>query len=308
MKRNNFFILFILIFFLISNISVANIKNDIVLKVGNQIITEYDIKNKILTTLFLNKKEYTQENIDELKRVSLELLVLNKLKSIELSKYNIQSDQKQIRSYLKTISSSNVEDLKNEFKSNNLDYNLFLEEVETEFSWQKLIYQTYSDKIKIDEKKIDEEIKLKIKNPTQDEIKLSEIEILSINELEDKNNIDKIKNHIIKEGFEKTASKFSMSSSAIDKGDIGWINSNQLSKKIYDEVKKIKIGEITAPIKNQDTILILKLIDKRKSSNISLDIEKLKKNLIEKKKNELFNLYSRSLLSKLKNKTFIQYK
>jgi len=128
--------------------------------VGNQIITEYDIKNKILTTLFLNKKEYTQENIDELKRVSLELLVLNKLKSIELSKYNIQSDQKQIRSYLKTISSSNVEDLKNEFKSNNLDYNLFLEEVETEFSWQKFIYQTYSDKIKIDEKKIDEEIKL----------------------------------------------------------------------------------------------------------------------------------------------------
>ena len=99
-----------------------------------------------------------------------------------------------------------------------------------------------------------------------------------------------------------------MSSSAINKGDIGWINSNQLSKKIYDEVKKIKIGEITAPIKNQDTILILKLIDKRKSSNISLDIEKLKKNLIKKKKNELFNLYSRSLLSKLKNKTFIQYK
>ena len=308
MKRNNFFILFILIFFLISNISVANIKNDIVLKVGNQIITEYDIKNKILTTLFLNKKEFIQENIDELKIVSLELLVLNKLKKIELSKYNIQSDQKQIRNYLKNISSSNVEDLKNEFKSNNLDYNLFLEEIETEFSWQKLIYQTYSDKIKIDEKKIDEEIELKIKNPTQDEIKLSEIEILSINELEDKNNIDKIKNNIIKEGFEKTSSKFSMSSSAFDKGDIGWINSNQLSKKIYDEVKKIKIGEITEPIKNQDTILILKLIDKRKSSNISLDIEKLKKNLIEKKKNELFNLYSRSLLSKLKNKTFIQYK
>ena len=99
-----------------------------------------------------------------------------------------------------------------------------------------------------------------------------------------------------------------MSSSAINKGDIGWINSNQLSEKIYDEVKKIKVGEITEPIINQDTILILKLIDKRKSSNISLDEDKLKKKLIDKKKNELFNLYSRSLLSKLKNKTFIQYK
>ena len=105
MKRNNFFILFILIFFLISNISVANIKNDIVLKVGNQIITEYDIKNKILTTLFLNKKEFIQKNIDELKIVSLELLVLNKLKKIELSKYNIQSDQKQILEFLDILRS-----------------------------------------------------------------------------------------------------------------------------------------------------------------------------------------------------------
>ena len=105
MKKNNFFILFILIFFLISNISVANIKNDIVLKVGNQIITEYDIKNKILTTLFLNKKEYTQENIDGLKRVSLELLVLNKLKSIE---DKVQTVNRNIMYDMKDAKYSNV--------------------------------------------------------------------------------------------------------------------------------------------------------------------------------------------------------
>ena len=37
------------------------------------------------------------------------------------------------------------------------------------------------------------------------------------------------------------------------------------------------------------------------------DIDKLKAELVEQKKNELFTLYSSSLLSKLRNTKFIEY-
>ena len=43
---------------------------------------------------------------------------------------------------------------------------------------------------------------------------------------------------------------------------------------------------------------ILKLVDRKKSDINDLDLEKLRINLINNKKNELFNLYSQSLLSK----------
>ena len=39
-----------------------------------------------------------------------------------------------------------------------------------------------------------------------------------------------------------------------------------------------------------------------------LNIQELKKRMSEQKKNELFNLYSRSHLSKLKNTSFIEYR
>ena len=70
----------------------------------------------------------------------------------------------------------------------------------------------------------------------------------------------------------------------------------------------MKPGEITKPIKKQNTILFLKVNETRISQTKDIDITKLKQNLIEKRKNELFNLYSRSHLSKLKNTSLIEYK
>ena len=76
---------------------------------------------------------------------------------------------------------------------------------------------------------------------------------------------------------------------------------------MYDQLTKIKIGEVTQPIKNQNSFIILKLVDKKKSISQNIDKKLIRKNLIDNKKNELFNLYSRSYISKLKNSSFIQY-
>ena len=40
----------------------------------------------------------------------------------------------------------------------NLDYKLYLKDIETEFSWQKFIFQIYGSKIDIDKNEIDEEL------------------------------------------------------------------------------------------------------------------------------------------------------
>ena len=70
----------------------------------------------------------------------------------------------------------------------------------------------------------------------------------------------------------------------------------------------MKPGEISKPIMQQQSVIFLKLKDKRSVKLKGLDEIKLRKNLIVQKKNELFNLYSRSHLSKLKNTSFIEYR
>lgn len=66
----------------------AQIKSDIVLKIENRIITNYELKNKIISSLILSDQAINQENIDRYKNSSLEFLIQLKLKQIELSKFN----------------------------------------------------------------------------------------------------------------------------------------------------------------------------------------------------------------------------
>ena len=122
-----------------------------------------------------------------------------------------------------------------------------------------------------------------------------------------KEKIKELSDKINTMGFENVALNFSSSTTASKKGYLGWINEKTLSKQIYEVVSKLDIGEISKPIKGQNSILFLKLNKIRVLNSDEIDKEKLKKKIIEEKRNDLFNLYSQSRLSKLKNSSYIQY-
>ena len=265
MTKKISFIFITLIFFSVS--LNAKVNNKIIVKVENEIITNYDLKNKILSFLILRGEPINQDNINKFKSQALEVLIQQKLKKIELVNYNMKKDEKKINQYLLTISSNNIEGFKEIFLQNNLDYDLFLEEIEVQIMWQELIYKIYSNKIKIDENVIEQELKNYLKKSKEIvEFKISEIEIFNENQNLEQDNIVLIQNKIQEIGFENTALNYSTSSSAKNKGDLGWLESKSLSKSINDILTNMSIGEISKPIKRQDSIIFLKLVDKEKYS------------------------------------------
>ena len=301
---------FFLILFLISNqTTIASIENSIVVKIDNQIITNFEIKNKILRTLILANQEINQKNINNLKKRTLESLIQFKLKSEELSKHNFMVNKLEIDQYLNSISSNNIELLKTKFISNNLDFDLFIEEITTEIKWKKLIIAKFSKKINIDPSQIENEFKIFIQNNKNfDEYNLSEIEIL-IDENEDiKKKITDIENKIKETSFAQAVNIFSISSTAQNKGYIGWVSSQSLSNDVFEVLNKMSVGEISKPILRKDSILILKINEKRTKKLNEKNITELKDQIINMKRNELFNLYSKSYISQIKNNSFIEYK
>ena len=72
--------------------------------------------------------------------------------------------------------------------------------------------------------------------------------------------------------------------------------------------KKFSVGNISDPIIQSNKITFLKINEIKIIDNERFDIEQAKKNLINKRKNNLYNLYSQSYLSKLKNSSFIEFK
>ena len=138
------------------------------------------------------------------------------------------------------------------------------------------------------------------------EYELAEIEISLKNNSDDKNTILEVNNQIEKIGFEKTAVKYSMSTTSLDGGKIGWINSKSLSKKILTILDKMKIGDISEPIIQTNTATIIKLLDKKTINLNEMDLNELRKKIVNNKKNELLSLYSNNYLSKIKNNALIE--
>ena len=308
MIKKIIFLIKILIILFSSNL-FAKVENKIVITVEDEIITSYEVKNKVLTSLFLAKQDINQTKVDQFKKQSIESLIQEKLKIIELKKLNIKADNLRINTYLNSISSNNIKSLKNSFKKNNLNFDLFKKGIEIQFMWQEFIYMRYKDKINIDEETINKELTNSLNSKKNiKEVKLSEIEIRIDENLAIEKEVEKIRGLIAKNGFANTAFTVSISPSAENKGDLGWINLKSLSKKINNIVSKLKIGEISQPVINQNSILFLKLVDTREARSKKVNLDEIKKKIINQKKNELFNLYSNSHLSKLRNTSFIEYK
>ena len=301
----------IIIFFSILSSSslYSKIKSNIVVFVGNEIITNFEIKNKILTSLMLAKVELNQKNIDSYKKQALNSLIDLKLKKKELSKYNFRAEDSEVNKYINSISSNNVIEFKNNFSNNDLSFSLFVEEIKIELKWRKLIYEIFKERVRSTEKSVEKELNEIIKKQSQIvEYKVSEIEIELQKDGNEIDQIKRIKKFINQIGFENTALKYSSSSSAEQKGDLGWVKENALSKPVHEIIKDLEIGAVSKPIKKLNKITFLKLVDKKKVSIDSKNKEKIKNDLIAAKENDLFILYSSSYLSRLKNNTLIEYK
>ena len=307
-----------IIFFLsllFSNNLAADINNRIIAKIGDEIITGFDVENKIKTNLLLSGEKINQANVDKIKSTTLNTLVNLRLKSNEIKKHNIATNSQAINQYIDSVTSNlNLSKIQliEQFEINKIDYAQFLKDIEIEFLWQRLVAKTYLDKIKIDNNQIEVELKKVLKqekkNSSIEEINLSEIELIVENQVQEKNLIKRITDDIKNLGFKKTAIKFSISPTSQNGGELGWVRSDQLSEKVFNAIRNLDVGRVSKPIKQGNTITFLKINEKKITElNNKVDTDNLRLTLENKMKNELLNLYSNSHLSKIKNITLIEF-
>ena len=287
--------------------------NAIVVKVGKNIVTSYEIENKIKRMIFFSNQELNQENVNNTKMIALKLLIETKLMLQELDKYNFDINKVNYNDYIKRIAlqiqAKDINDFKYKLKVNGIDYDLYLDEVKINLSWQQLIYQLYSSKINIDENQITNELNEILKEKKYvEEFDLSEIEVLFNDHSKKEQIISQVTNSIEDIGFEKTATKLSLSDTSFNEGKIGWVNSESLSEEIKSILMDLNSGDYSEPIIKTNSVLFLKVNNKRKINKVEeINLDQLKKSIIDKKTDQIFKMYSKNYLSKVKSLTMVKY-
>ena len=136
---------------------------------------------------------------------------------------------------------------------------------------------------------------------------ISEIVFSATNKSEIKDIHNKIINSIATIGFNNTANIYSLSETAKFGGEIGWVNTSQLSKNVNDKIKKLEIGEYTDLINIPGGFLILKIIDK-KIELIEINPEEELKQMILYEKDRQLNEFSSIYFQKVKKNSLIDEK
>ena len=291
-------LLYILILF---SSKILALENKILFKVNNEIITTIDISNEIKYLKLLNKEFKKFEQI-EIFEIAKDSIIRDKIKEIELKKFykKINLDENFIKKfaidYFSKFNINSYQDLEKLLKEKNLKIEDIKKKITTQLMWNEIIMKKYSKSVIIDKKLIREEISEK---KTQDEYLISEI-VFNVN---NKNDLDKkfndIKKEIINNNFSKAAIVYSISSSSIAGGEIGWVKESSLSNKIKAELKNIQVGEITKPIKIPGGFIILKIEDTRTTQIKLNDYEEIEK-IVRRKTNEQLNQFSNIYFNKIK--------
>ena len=296
----------ILLFCLTCVTQVFSLENKIIVKVDNEIITSVDINNEVkyLKALNPNLSKLDKNKIYQIAKSSL---VREKIKLIEISKIaENKISEVYLENIIKNIYSSIGLNNKKEFIKYLNNFSIDIEEVENKLSnealWNQLIYRNYYTKVKIDEKKIRDEIK-SINNEIYSYL-LYEILFNSDDKSETEKLYNQIELSIKKNGFENTASIFSISESAKTGGKLGWIEEGSMSKKIVSEISQLKNDEYTKPILIPGGFLILSVKNKKKIQK-NLDIEQEVKLKIKSIQNQQLNQFSNIYFNKIKKNVSI---
>ena len=293
--------IYLILFILFLNLN-AESKITIIKKVNNQIITnlDIDIEEKYLKTL--NPKIKNLDPID-FRRIALESLVNEKIKKIELERFFIIDHNELPKdvfiSFIKKFNVADEDEFKKFLRSNNLKLEMVKKKIYMEFLWNSLIYNKYGAGIKIDENKIKNKVLEISKKVKEKKFLLYEL-IYNIDDVSNlKSKTSKIKQSIKDIGFESTVSIYSISETSKVGGKIGWINEGQLSNIIYNELKNLKKGEITDPLKTLNGYMLLMAKD-IKYSEKKIDIKKEIKKLIDYETNEKLKNFSLLHFNKVK--------
>ena len=105
-------------------------------------------------------------------------------------------------------------------------------------------------------------------------------------------------------GFEDAARKISISNTAKNGGSLGWIQRDKVSKKIIENIKDLKKGEIGKPILLGDTVVFIKKVDEKGGS---VDLEVIKKNIVTQEKNKKLEMFSNSHYSDLEKRINVKF-
>ena len=240
--------------------------------VNDEVISRYDVQQRVQLIVSTSGIKPTQENIIRLETQALRSLVNEKIQLQEAIKLDVPSSDDEVNLMLERIANGNQmsgQEILQQINSQGVKAETLLNQIKAELLWNKIVRGRYGSYINVNEDEVSIVYDRTMESIGKDQYDISEIFISYENEQEEQEaNI--LANRLVEQlrsgaTFSAVAQQFSQTASSGQGGYIGWVTEGQLDDEIIDSLRKLQKDEISNPINTVAGFFIIKLNDKTKA-------------------------------------------
>jgi len=268
---------------------VARAQNvqSIVAVVNDEVISGYDVRQRIALTIALSGFPNTDETRQQLLNPTIARLIDDKLKMQEAARFNIMVGDEEVLEAIRYLERSNnmpEGQITRVVNANNIDIETLMMQVRANLIWNRVIQTQIMPRIIVSDEEVAAVQSRLENNKGKTEYLLSEIYI----PVESAANEEQIRQGVanlvrqIRAGapFPRVAAQVSQGATAASGGVIGWVLESEVEPEIAAVLPRLRPGEISDPIRSASGYFIIGMQQSRtilanNPDDVSLDLTQI---------------------------------
>jgi len=238
--------------------------------VNDDVISVYDVENRIKLVMATSGLPNTPEVRDRLRQQTLRTLIDERLQLQEANRLNATASEKELNDAVGRIESANRMPhgaLLKALTQDGIDTGALLSQIKAGLSWQKVVNRRLRPSLDVGQDEVDEVIQRINAEKGTTEYLLAELFLA----VESPDQEDEVRDRMMQmvqqmtrgTSFSSMAQQFSQAASASQGGDIGWVERGSLDPEVATAIDALEPNHATPPIRTPSGFYIYLLRDKR---------------------------------------------
>lgn len=242
----------------------------IVATVNDSIITNTDVQNRMALIFLSSGLSHDAASEKTVRERALKNLIDEALQLQEANKYSITIGKEDIDKGLEKVAAQNqmsVDAMKTAFTAQGVPLETLENQIRAGLSWSKVVQRVLRAQVDVGDDEVNAAIERIKANEGKPEYLMSEI-FLAVDNPSDEAKVKELAESLVerlKQGasFSGLAMQFSQATSAINGGDLGWVQAGQLPGPLDDAVRKLGKSQLSLPIHTTEGYYLLGKRDER---------------------------------------------
>ncbi|ESQ73881.1 peptidylprolyl isomerase [Asticcacaulis sp. AC402] len=240
------------------------------ISVNDDMITSYDLKQRMLLLIVTSGVQVTQENYEAFQQQAINGLINERLQMQELAHWKVKVGDDDINEELERMASQSGltgEQLLSELKKVGIEPATLKDQIRAETGWSRLVGGRYQSNAKVGTAQVDANMDRIVQDGQKQQFLVAEIFLDPAQaggmETAQKGAIQ-LYNQLQSRAapFQAVARQFSNAPSAAQGGDAGWLVAGNVDPAVEAALQAAQPGEMTPPITTEDGVYIFLLRQK----------------------------------------------